>query len=163
MGFSFAGIWSTIYIIFIAAIILFLAYIVTRFIGSKYMNTLKGKNITVIETVSLGIDKVIYLVKIGNQYFMISSSGKNINFLCEINSSNVINGSVEIGNPASFGGNSFTKYLERFMNKQGSISKDSNNNEKSSILDSNQKIDENVGKIRDIFNNIKVSNEDGVE
>lgn len=64
--------------------IVFLAYITTRFVGSKANNAMRGKYINVVETVSLGMDKRIHLVKAGEQYVLIASCGRNVEFLTEI-------------------------------------------------------------------------------
>ena len=65
--------------------ILFLTYITTRYIAAKSNKALKGRNIQIVETVSLGLDKRIHLVKAGNQYILISSTSKNIEFLSNVN------------------------------------------------------------------------------
>lgn len=61
--------------------ILFLAYITTRLLATKAQNVMKGKYINVVETISLGVDKKLHLVKIEETYMLISSSGKSIEFL----------------------------------------------------------------------------------
>ena len=65
--------------------ILFLAYVTTKFVGNKTSRTLRGKYINVIESVSIGMDKQLHLVRIAEQYILISSSGKNIEFLTNVN------------------------------------------------------------------------------
>lgn len=64
--------------------ILFLAYITTRFIAGKSSSVMKGKYINIVETVSLGMDKRLHLVKVGEQFFIIASSGKTIKFLTSV-------------------------------------------------------------------------------
>ena len=65
--------------------ILFLTYVTTRYIAGKSNKAMKGRNIQIVETVSLGLDKRIHLVKAGNQYILISSTSKNIEFLSNVN------------------------------------------------------------------------------
>jgi flagellar protein FliO/FliZ len=65
--------------------ILFLAYVTTKYIGKKSKKASRGNYIQVIETISLGMDKQLLLVKVAEQYVLISSSGKNIQFLTNIN------------------------------------------------------------------------------
>ena len=62
-----------------------LAYVTTKYIGGKSKKASRGNYIQVIETVSLGIDKQLILVKVGEQYVLLSSSGKNIQFMTNIN------------------------------------------------------------------------------
>ncbi|HQD28521.1 flagellar biosynthetic protein FliO [Acetivibrio saccincola] len=61
--------------------VLFLAYIVTKYIGKKTSRIMKGKHITVIETVSLGFDNKLHLVKVADEFILISCSGKNVQML----------------------------------------------------------------------------------
>ncbi|NTV91580.1 MAG: flagellar biosynthetic protein FliO, partial [Clostridiales bacterium] len=61
--------------------ILFLAYVATKFVAGKSGKAMKGKHINVIETVSLGPDKRLHLIKAGNQYMLISSTSKQVQFL----------------------------------------------------------------------------------
>ena len=42
---------------------------------------MKGKHITVIETVSLGFDNKLHLVKVADEFILISCSGKNVQML----------------------------------------------------------------------------------
>jgi len=64
--------------------ILFLAYVTSKFVAKKANKVLKGKYISIIETVSLGPDKRLYLVKAGKQFILIATSGKNISFLTNV-------------------------------------------------------------------------------
>ena len=64
--------------------ILFLAYVTTRYIGGKSKKASKGNYIQVIETISLGMDKQLLLVKVGEQFVLLSSSGKSIQYMTNI-------------------------------------------------------------------------------
>ena len=64
--------------------LLFITYVTTKFIAGKSNKAMKGKYVNIIETVSLGMDKRIHLVKAGEQYLLISSTSKNIEFLSTI-------------------------------------------------------------------------------
>lgn len=61
--------------------LLFLTYVTTRYIGGKQSRAMKGKNINILETVPLGMDKRIHLIKAGKQYVLIASTSKTIEFL----------------------------------------------------------------------------------
>ena len=65
--------------------LLFLTYITTRYIGGKQNKAMRSKNISILETVSLGMDKRIHLIKAGNEYVLIASTSKSIEFLTTIN------------------------------------------------------------------------------
>ena len=65
--------------------LLFLTYITTKYIGGKQNKAMRGKNISIIETVSIGMDKRIHLIKAGNQHVLIASTSKTIEFLSIVN------------------------------------------------------------------------------
>lgn len=75
--------------------LLFLAYATTLFVGGKTQKTMQGKNIKVIETVSIGVDKKIHLVKVGKEFFLIGSGGKVIEFLSKVDLPDYQESSVE--------------------------------------------------------------------
>lgn len=170
------GFFSVFYILFWTGIILFLVFVTTRFVGQKYAKNFRGKNITVIESVSIGIDKVLHLVKIGNQFFLISTSGKNINFLSQVDSSNIsILPEGEPMNQQVFDIGGFSKQLDIFkkklINKDSSklINKDSLEKSESDnpIIQeetiNSENLQKNIDRIRDMFSSTKSSNKDGVE
>jgi len=47
--------------------VLFLAYVTTKFIGTRTNKIVKGKYIKIIETVNLGFDSRLHLVKAGEE------------------------------------------------------------------------------------------------
>lgn len=64
--------------------LLFLTYVTTRFIGGKQNRAMRGKNISIMETVALGTDKRLHLVKAGKQYVLIASTSKTVEFLTTV-------------------------------------------------------------------------------
>ncbi len=64
--------------------ILFLAYITTRVIAGKASRSIKGRYIQIVDTISLGVDKKIHLVKVDKQFILIATSGKNVVFLTNV-------------------------------------------------------------------------------
>jgi flagellar protein FliO/FliZ len=97
--------------------ILFLAYITTRFIAGKSSSVMKGKYINIVETVSLGMDKRLYLVKVGGQFFIIASSGKTIQFLTSVDMSDFEElEEIQAEKVFSFK-NFFSKYLQAYKAK----------------------------------------------
>ena len=75
---------------FVVAIIFLLffmlaVYYVTRLIAGKAGRAMKGRYIQRIETISLDKDNRLHLVKVGTQFFLLSSSGKNAEIIREIN------------------------------------------------------------------------------
>ncbi|HWQ30645.1 MAG TPA: flagellar biosynthetic protein FliO [Negativicutes bacterium] len=77
-------IYGILYFIFMTAVILGAAYYVTRFIAKRGFGASGNKNIKVVESISLGIDKSLLLVKVGEQYMLLGSTQKSISLLAEI-------------------------------------------------------------------------------
>lgn len=67
-----------------SAVILGAAYFVTRFIARNGFTASSNKNLKVVESISLGIDKTLLLVKVGEQYLLLGSTQKNISLLTAI-------------------------------------------------------------------------------
>jgi len=65
--------------------ILFLAYVTTRFISGKSAVSMRSKHISIADTITLGMDKKLCLVKAGEEYVLIAVCGKRIDFLCNVN------------------------------------------------------------------------------
>jgi flagellar protein FliO/FliZ len=61
--------------------ILFLAYITTRLLAVRASNTMKGKYISIVETINISTDKKLYLVKVDETFILLSSSGKSLDFI----------------------------------------------------------------------------------
>lgn len=76
--------YGILYFIFMSAIILGAAYFATRFIAGKGFSASSNKNLKVVESISLGIDKTLLLVRVGEQYLLLGSTQKNISFLSAI-------------------------------------------------------------------------------
>jgi len=62
-----------------------LAYYITRFIGQSTLRYTRSTNLQVIDYVMLGRDKGLYILKVGNKFFLIGVSNTNITYLTEIN------------------------------------------------------------------------------
>lgn len=78
------GVFKAFALMLIFISLLFIAYVVTKLVGVKVSRTMKGKYISLVETVSLGMDKRLHLIKVGDQFILIASSGKNIIFLTKV-------------------------------------------------------------------------------
>lgn len=128
--------------------ILFLAYVTTRFIGNKSGRAMKGKHINIVETVSVGLDLKLHLVKVGEEFILISASGKNIQLLSKVH----VDGYYEEensgnGNPFDFK-EIFEKYLQNFKGKQN-IKEDINTEQLKNGSDDNS-FRRNLDKLRTI-------------
>ncbi len=72
----FMSLLKLIYLVIIFLLILAVSHYFSKFIARRNLG--KNKIIKHIETLSLGYDKNIYIIKVGEEYFLISSTQKNI-------------------------------------------------------------------------------------
>lgn len=107
--------------------ILFLTYITTKFIGSRANKVTKGKYISTVDSVTLGLNKQLHLIKVGEQFVLIASSGKNIEFLTNVSldnfeaEKNVVNSNNNFDFKVLF-----DKYFQSFKNKKSDNQKKDN-------------------------------------
>lgn len=75
------------YFIFIAAflIVIFLLLFTTKYLAYKSKKMLKGNYMHIVETLSLGVNNRLHLIKIDNEFFVISTTGKSVEFLAKVN------------------------------------------------------------------------------
>jgi len=71
-------------LLFAFGLILLLCYYTTIFIGKKMSGGTKNKNMRIVETLSLGLDRCLYLILVGNKYFLFFSSKKGLELVSEI-------------------------------------------------------------------------------
>lgn len=115
----------------------FLAFITTKFIGKKSGGLIKSKHMKVIDSLSMGFDKTLYLIQVGRQYVLMCSSVKGFDFICNVDEAMIDINSINT-EPAKKG--NFGKYFDFF--------KVSENN--SSIEE--HSINNNLQKLREAFN-----------
>ncbi|MCK9216519.1 MAG: flagellar biosynthetic protein FliO [Firmicutes bacterium] len=89
----FMGLMKIMYILIVFLIILCASYYLSRFIARK--NFGKNKIMKLVETLSLGYDRNVYIIRIGENYFLISSTQKNINFLYKLSEEDIKNAILE--------------------------------------------------------------------
>ncbi len=68
-------------IVIVFCALLFLVYVTTKYVGGKAAKAMRGRFINIVETVTIGLDKQIHLLKVGDQYILVASAGKSIEFL----------------------------------------------------------------------------------
>lgn len=88
--------------------VLWLSYYSTKLIARAKIKTLSKNNMKVIETISIGFNH-IHIIKVNNQYFLISSSKDGIRFLSEIDGKDLI---IDENNTLAF-----EKHLKNYFNK----------------------------------------------
>ncbi|HOQ00970.1 MAG TPA: flagellar biosynthetic protein FliO [Acetivibrio clariflavus] len=128
--------------------IIFLAYVTTKLIANKSGRAMKGKYINIIETVSLGIEGRLHLVKVGEDFVLISVSGKNIQLLSKVNINDYSEEkSSENANSFAFK-EIFEKYLQNFKGKQINEKDTEHEEEKDGIKDG--RFQRNIEKLKKI-------------
>jgi flagellar protein FliO/FliZ len=75
---------SVITVILICILILVLARISTRFLGSKMRGSARGKFLEIIDEVPVGSDRYVFIVVVENKAYLCGSSGGNISLLTEL-------------------------------------------------------------------------------
>lgn len=140
--------------------ILFLTYVTTKYIAGKSNKALKGKNIKIVETISLGLDKRIHLVKAGNQCILISSTSKHIEFLSNVNIEETENRTPEITglqNVFNFK-ELFDKYTGAYRNRNDNLTEKL---DESADDAETKKFSTNLGKLRSIIHRTDQVGKDG--
>lgn len=78
------GVLRFIALLVVFAIVLGVTYFVTRWIGSFQKEKYSKGNIKIIEAKQIGNNKFIYIAKIGNDYFALSSGKENLSVIGKI-------------------------------------------------------------------------------
>lgn len=134
-------------------IIIGIAYLTTKFLGGKGRNLLDKKNLKIIEKISLGLDKSLFLINLENQYYVITVTKNNIQLIDKLNKDNV--NIVETHYLKDTGNSLFKDYLDKFKNKS---SKEITKNETSNI--NLAKALKDIRKIKDEFKEVQEANKD---
>ncbi len=99
--------------------ILFLAVVFTKLVASKTKRSMGGKYISVVETLSIGMDKQIHLVKAGESFVLIASAGKTVTYLTtlELDTYDEENATGSTNNMFDFK-SLFDKYIQAYKDKK---------------------------------------------
>lgn len=89
------GFLKFIYFSIIFVLVLTAAYLFSKYIAKKGFVKSNNKNIKLIESISLGADRKLFLIDVAGNFFLISSTQKEINLISQINSENLILNKVE--------------------------------------------------------------------
>jgi flagellar protein FliO/FliZ len=145
--------------------ILFLAYVTTRYVAGKSNRAMKGKHISIVETISLGLDKRIHLVKAGGQYILISTTSKRIDFLTSIDlGTEVLQDDENETNKNKFDFKSiFDKYVNTYKSNRNNLEQ-YNKNEASIGISDERNFKTNLGRLKEIIKKTdKQAEKDGVD
>ncbi len=68
-------------VLVIFASVLFLAVVTTRLIVKKARSLTSGRYISIVDSISLGFDKQVHLIKVADKYVLVATSGKTVTCL----------------------------------------------------------------------------------
>ena len=132
--------YGILYFVFMSAVILGAAYYVTKYIAKRGFKASGNKNLKIVESVSLGIDKSLMLVKVGEQYLLLGSTQKSISMLAEIDQEKLSTGNTN-GVYGNLDGEGAEAYMTEFNNeneRSGMNSVKNNLNKLKSIVRGNK-------------------------
>ncbi|MDQ2085882.1 flagellar biosynthetic protein FliO [Herbivorax sp. ANBcel31] len=162
------GLVGGIAFVIVFSSILFLAYVTTKYIGKKTNRVMKGKYVTVIETVSLGFDNRLHLVKVADDFMLISSAGKNIQMLKTVELDEQKK-EIDTNNPNTVNFKDFfNKYLKNFKSKNANETIENSDKNVNAGDDRNlkgEKIKKNLKRLKELGSDLQASKttEDGDE
>ena len=99
-------------LVFILIIILFAAYYTSRLVGKFSLGQLKNSNFQVIDTYRISPNKFLQIVKVSNKFIVLSVSKDNIQFITELDESEVF--IRDINNKENL---SFKQIFDKIRNK----------------------------------------------
>jgi flagellar protein FliO/FliZ len=65
-------------------VVIGLLLLTTKFLAYKSKKMLKGNYMQIIESLNLGVNNRIHLIKVDKEFFLISASNKNVEFLTKV-------------------------------------------------------------------------------
>jgi flagellar protein FliO/FliZ len=81
---SLANFWQLLSVLFLFIIVLVGAFFVTKWLSHLQYQQTKGKNMQLIETLRIGPNKMVQLIKVGDRYFVIGLSKEHIQVISEV-------------------------------------------------------------------------------
>jgi len=107
--------------IFVFFIIIGAAYLTSKYISNKNIFFMNQKNLKIVERLSLGIDKSIYLINLDSQYYILSSTKTNIELIDKFDKEgfNIIE-HIDSNNNASI---NFKNYFDKYIQSKNVFKK----------------------------------------
>lgn len=89
-------------LVLLLLVIIIAAYYTSKFLGKYKMGQFKNSNIQVIETYSIGTNKMLQIVKISNKYVVLGISKDSVNYITELDESEVLTHEINKDEKQSF-------------------------------------------------------------
>ncbi|HHY90911.1 MAG TPA: flagellar biosynthetic protein FliO [Clostridiales bacterium] len=118
--------WRFITFIFAFVLIIVIAYIITKFIGKKSMIFTTGRNLKIVERVSLGLDKSLYIIRLEDYFYLIAVGKQNVEFIDKLSKDEIDISSEGIENFHSSVPfqPKFDSYLRKYFTKKKEVPAD---------------------------------------
>ena len=99
-------------VIILFFVILWAAYIATKYLGNLQMNKSNGNHLKIIEVIPVGPQKTLQLIRIGSEYMVIGVSKDHITFIQSVDESKLTfsENNKETVIP-------FSAYMKKFVSK----------------------------------------------
>jgi flagellar protein FliO/FliZ len=78
------GIFEIFFILIVFFCILFLAFVVTRFVAKRAGGRLRSRRMEVMDTLAIGADAQLLIIKAGAEYFLAAKSQKQLSLLTKL-------------------------------------------------------------------------------
>lgn len=110
--------------------ILYLTYVTTKFIGKRYsVNGKNFKNLKVLETIAVGPDRQLMIVKTAGKYLLLGATPHNISLITELDGTQITDTvSDDIAQPMSFTEALKKVTKEKFSKKDTDFNEEDNHN-----------------------------------
>ena len=110
---SFMDILKAISIFVLFILVFYGAYYSTRLLGKYNMKGTMNKNMKVVEAISIGVNKNLQLVKVGDSYVLLAVTKDHVSFIKEVS----LDG-LELTSDVDHPPIPFIKYLDRASKKR---------------------------------------------
>lgn len=114
-GTGYSSFWQLAGLVLMLIIILVAAHYTSRIIGGIKLGQLRKSNFQVIDSYRITPNKALQIVRIGNKYIVIAIGKDDINFITELDESEVILRELHQGEKLSFE-QSFKQILDKLKN-----------------------------------------------
>ena len=97
-------VFTVIFTLVIFAVILYLAYLTTKYIGKRYSVSggMNGKNIKILDTMAINQEKLLMIVKAGGKTVLLGVSKDHMEYRCDVDESQLILPDGDASGEASF-------------------------------------------------------------
>ena len=111
------GLFEILFFLFVFAAILFLAYITTKVVAKKSGIRAKSKYMEIVDRLDFGADKQLYILKAGDEHFLLSKSSKGLEVLTKVSLGNLeMEMETELEAAQGGGKRDFKSILEKHLN-----------------------------------------------